>query len=131
MLDNDSVFGGGLNIEASGEAARLPWAMGEPHPSLVSWLNTEGPCLVRPGCRVAVVGQRPEARVLKQAARHQLDRLDVAFLLDRLSAVRLYDVGIAPFTGARPTGSVATTSTASLAVTVKRMEFAAKKTKAD
>lgn len=42
--------------DASGEPARLPWARGEPHPSLVSWLNAEAPCLVRPGCRVAVVG---------------------------------------------------------------------------
>ena len=52
----DTGFFESAYIEASGEAARVPWALGEPHPSLVSWLNTEGPCLVRPGCRVAVVG---------------------------------------------------------------------------
>lgn len=35
---------------------RVPWALDEPHPALIAWLNSEGPCHVRPGCRVAVVG---------------------------------------------------------------------------
>lgn len=34
----------------------VPWARGEAHPALIAWLNSEGPCHVRPGCRVAVVG---------------------------------------------------------------------------
>jgi SAM-dependent methyltransferase len=41
---------------ANGEAARVPWADGCPHPLLVSWLNGEARRLVRPGCRAVVVG---------------------------------------------------------------------------
>ncbi len=42
--------------DARGQIARIPWATGESHAALVAWLNSEGPCHVRPGCRVAVVG---------------------------------------------------------------------------
>jgi SAM-dependent methyltransferase len=42
--------------DASGDAGAVPWADGEPNPSLVAWLNAEAPGLVRPGATVAVVG---------------------------------------------------------------------------
>lgn len=42
--------------EASGDAALVPWADGEPNPALVAWLNSEAPGLIRPGATVAVVG---------------------------------------------------------------------------
>lgn len=41
---------------ANRQIERVPWARGEAHPALIAWLNSEGPCHVRPGCRVAVVG---------------------------------------------------------------------------
>ncbi len=42
--------------EAAGNAERIPWAHRRPCPSLINWLNAEGPALVRPGARAAVVG---------------------------------------------------------------------------
>ncbi|MFM9958826.1 MAG: class I SAM-dependent methyltransferase [Phycisphaerales bacterium] len=42
--------------DSAGDAARIPWAHRRACPWLLSWLNVEAPCLVRPGARVAVVG---------------------------------------------------------------------------
>lgn len=42
--------------DAAGDTDKIPWAHRKACPSLVSWLNVEGPRLIRPGARVAVVG---------------------------------------------------------------------------
>ena len=42
--------------QAQGEIAQTPWSLGAPNPALVSWLNAQATSLVRPGCRVVVVG---------------------------------------------------------------------------
>lgn len=41
---------------AAGDVGGIPWGRRRPSPSLVAWLNSEAPALVRPGASVAVVG---------------------------------------------------------------------------
>jgi ubiquinone/menaquinone biosynthesis C-methylase UbiE len=45
-----------LYQNASGDATCLPWYHPGPNHALIDWLNTEAPCLVRPGARTIVVG---------------------------------------------------------------------------
>lgn len=42
--------------EAGGNPVKVPWADGRANPALVSWLNSAGPAVVRPGARSVVVG---------------------------------------------------------------------------
>lgn len=42
--------------DAGGQVARVPWGRGVPNPSLAAWLTTDGPCLLRTGGTVCVVG---------------------------------------------------------------------------
>ncbi|HVZ93552.1 MAG TPA: class I SAM-dependent methyltransferase [Phycisphaerales bacterium] len=46
----------GIYRDAAGDHGKIPWAHKRPCPSLVSWLNAEGPKYIRPGARAAVVG---------------------------------------------------------------------------
>jgi hypothetical protein len=41
---------------ARGDMGLVRWAHGKANPALVEWLGSQGPALVRPGARVAVVG---------------------------------------------------------------------------
>ena len=50
-VDCDAIY-----RRADGALELVPWANEGPHPAFLAWLNAEAPCLVRPGCRVAVVG---------------------------------------------------------------------------
>jgi SAM-dependent methyltransferase len=45
-----------IYAEAEGDASRIRWADGRPHPALVTWLNAVAPSLVRCGSRVCTVG---------------------------------------------------------------------------
>ena len=52
----DAAFFEAIYGEAAGDTTRVPWAHGQPHPALVTWLNAVAPSLIRCGSRVAVVG---------------------------------------------------------------------------
>lgn len=43
-------------LNAEDDFERVPWGFGRPNPHLVSWLNRDACCHVRPGARAAVVG---------------------------------------------------------------------------
>jgi SAM-dependent methyltransferase len=45
-----------IYAEAHGDASRIRWADGRPHPALVTWLNAVAPSLIRCGSRVCCVG---------------------------------------------------------------------------
>lgn len=51
-----SAYFESLYCDADGQMARVPWARGRASPSLLAWLNSEAPSLVRPGATVCVVG---------------------------------------------------------------------------
>jgi len=45
-----------LYCNAEDDSDRVPWTVGRSNPQLVSWLNREACCIVRPGARAVVVG---------------------------------------------------------------------------
>lgn len=47
----DSVY-----ANAEDDSDRVPWSAGRSNPQLVSWLNRDACCIVRPGARAVVVG---------------------------------------------------------------------------
>ncbi|MBX3317984.1 MAG: class I SAM-dependent methyltransferase [Phycisphaeraceae bacterium] len=50
-LDFEAVY-----RDASGDAARVPWAEMRPNPFVEEWLNRDACAALRPGARVAIVG---------------------------------------------------------------------------
>lgn len=66
-------------VGAQGDAQRVPWAKGRPHPALIDWLNADAPGLLRPGARAAVVGCGLGDDVAELCARgHDAVGLDIA-----------------------------------------------------
>lgn len=45
-----------LYCNAEDDSDRVPWSAGRSNPQLVSWLNRDACCIVRPGARAVVVG---------------------------------------------------------------------------
>ena len=45
-----------MYCNAEDDSERVPWTVGRSNPQLVSWLNREACCIVRPGARAVVVG---------------------------------------------------------------------------
>ncbi len=56
ILTRDPDYFEAIYVEADGDASRVRWADGRPHPALVAWLNARASSVVRCSARVAVIG---------------------------------------------------------------------------